>query len=114
MKVQKKSTMPIQGKPIQEKVGLSVQVAIRSIVLYFYLFKLSTQNDTYSSALYWGGLVLGWTDERSCIVDGLAQRQPFISNSTSIKADEVNAVHTENLEAGTQMNRSKNLNSSKN
>jgi len=89
--------------PIQERVRLGMQVVFSSIVLCFCLFKLSTQNDNQSSVLYWGGVtsVLAWWMPSP---GGSSSSR----NSASIKADEVNAVHIENLEAVPQMNGAKN------
>ncbi len=88
--------------PTQEKVRLSMQVAFSSIILCFCLFKLSNPNDSQSSALYWGGVtsVLAWWMPSP---GGSSSR-----TSTSIKADEVNAVQIEKLESMPQMNGSKN------
>ncbi|MBW4526544.1 MAG: hypothetical protein KME18_15350 [Phormidium tanganyikae FI6-MK23] len=87
----------------QEKVRLSMQVAFSSIILCFCLFKLSNPNDSQTSALYWGGVtsVLAWWMPSP---GGSSSSR----NSTSIKADEVNAVHIEKLESVPQMNGSQN------
>ncbi|MBW4440446.1 MAG: hypothetical protein KME10_04265 [Plectolyngbya sp. WJT66-NPBG17] len=87
----------------QEKVRLGMQVAFSSIVLCFCLFNLSNPNDSQTSALYWGGVtsVLAWWMPSP---GGSSSSR----NSTSIKADEVNAVHIEKLESVPQMNGSQN------
>lgn len=89
--------------PTQEKVRLSMQVAFSSIVLCFCLFKLSNPNDSQSNALYWGGVtgVLAWWMPSP---GGSSASR----NSTSVRADEVNAVNIEKIEAVPQMNGSHN------
>lgn len=86
----------------QDSMRFSVQVAFSTLVLCFCLFKLSSPNDSQSSALYWGGVtsILAWWMPSP---GGSPAR-----NSASIKADEVNAVHIEKLESMPQRSSSKN------
>lgn len=88
--------------PMQDTMRFYVQVVFSSIVLCFCLFKLMSPNDNQSNVLYWSGVtsILAWWMPSP---GGGASR-----NSTSIRADEVNAVQIEKLESMPQINGAKN------